>query len=1122
MERQMELFARGGLKDEGGMIDEESGNRVPIGGTREGVRDDIEANVSQGEFILSEDVTRYHGLEKLMNLRQEAKMGLKRMEAMGQMGNSDEATMPDDLPFGMDDLIIVAGSPNDDNGELNMAEGGLTTGTTNVVRTPDSVAPAINQPVVPTTTTTRRLTPVISQPVRTTIDFKKLMGEASIEYKEYRNSAGNNIMIPFIGGVATFPIPDGYFLYTGEGSVGTGHTPVDDIVADTNAATQEVRSRGSDDRTEVDVRPTPVDYDNISNEELLKLAQDQTGTKGTLVKVAMGFMGPLGIFGMLAMSHQSKKIMSTINERIASGIIGNDLKGEFTEVLGLLKKGSGGLVGGVVDFIGGLLGKTPEEIEAAKKTTAEVDKKANPDLPIFRVNPRSGATELTISVQDAVASVLKDAPATATEQQMEEMLTNKIRNNVTEGQRQVLSDAAFATTGGVLPDDYDLAREAMAEVAPVGAVDALAGTPLTTYRDMSPQEQAKRASMVSVAGVDAKLPTGTTAPVVTPELTGLEQLEVGADAFGDPSATSTVPFPNAGASGVPIQTADDGYSLTPPIRTDAFGDPSATSTLTFRNASGDPSETSTFPVTQLPTNSVNEALKNQLAGNKPTADNIMDTDVFNLTRGVTRKDNYIDNLLPPKQDLEATNKFFNNDMLPPRADQQPDVFPDQVYNFPTDATNPAFATSDPRAGTYTPTDLQRNSQVFPTTATVGGGSASNYGEGYTAPIPPRGADPTKVTADDGYSPVPQINTEDERAARTNLSLAKPVVDTTDDARAARTNASEIPLSITTTTPKMRPSGLGAKPVETTTPAQTYKAGDSNQATAWMNLPDANIAQAADLNKRYATTGGTAVDGYAVGAITDGKSQGVYADKEGFALRDAEERVVYRNDDYDVPVVKSTVYERVFEGADKYKPATKFDDSKTSTASTNKKTAVTPAKKNQLSKTAKAKIGTDASGGDPNMAGAVWTSQPGTNVLTRTFPKKSDPKPAPVKPSKKSSGGGSSGGGGGGSSKIVCTAMNESYGFGSYRQAVWLKYSNNNLTKEHEVGYHTLFLPLVELAYQKDYKYVRKTLENIARHRTADLRAEMQNKKRDKLGRFYRAILEPICYLVGKYKMFRNK
>jgi hypothetical protein len=37
MKDQMELFEDGGLKDEGGMIDEESGNEVPIGGTKKGV-----------------------------------------------------------------------------------------------------------------------------------------------------------------------------------------------------------------------------------------------------------------------------------------------------------------------------------------------------------------------------------------------------------------------------------------------------------------------------------------------------------------------------------------------------------------------------------------------------------------------------------------------------------------------------------------------------------------------------------------------------------------------------------------------------------------------------------------------------------------------------------------------------------------------------------------------------------------------------------------------------------------------------------------------------------------------------------------------------------------------------
>ena len=117
LSKQMEMFEDGGLKDEGGMVDEVSGNDVPPGSTREEVRDDIPAQLSEGEFVFPADVVRYIGLEKLMMLRQQAKQGLKEMEAMGQMGNSDEATMPDDLPFDETDLDI------DDDLEYN--EGGV-------------------------------------------------------------------------------------------------------------------------------------------------------------------------------------------------------------------------------------------------------------------------------------------------------------------------------------------------------------------------------------------------------------------------------------------------------------------------------------------------------------------------------------------------------------------------------------------------------------------------------------------------------------------------------------------------------------------------------------------------------------------------------------------------------------------------------------------------------------------------------------------------------------------------------------------------------------------------------------------------------------------------------------
>ena len=124
MEEQMELFEEGGLKEEGGMVDEESGNDVPTGSTKKEVRDDIPAMLSEGEFVFPADVVRFHGLEKLMELRQEAKMGIKKMEAMGQMGNADEATLPDDIPFTMDDLIIVA-EPVEKKEPQEKAHGGV-------------------------------------------------------------------------------------------------------------------------------------------------------------------------------------------------------------------------------------------------------------------------------------------------------------------------------------------------------------------------------------------------------------------------------------------------------------------------------------------------------------------------------------------------------------------------------------------------------------------------------------------------------------------------------------------------------------------------------------------------------------------------------------------------------------------------------------------------------------------------------------------------------------------------------------------------------------------------------------------------------------------------------------
>lgn len=176
MTKQMEMFEDGGLSDEGGTIDEASGNDVPVGSLKEEVRDDIPAQLSEGEFVLPADVVRYHGLDKIMRLRDEAKAGLSRMEDMGQMGNSEEAVLPDDMPFNMEDLEMGEDSVSNDvpfnSDDLEMNVGGLVPQqqqpygvvqpvapqVTNTYTVPSAFTNTTQQPAVP-------VMPIVSPPI---------------------------------------------------------------------------------------------------------------------------------------------------------------------------------------------------------------------------------------------------------------------------------------------------------------------------------------------------------------------------------------------------------------------------------------------------------------------------------------------------------------------------------------------------------------------------------------------------------------------------------------------------------------------------------------------------------------------------------------------------------------------------------------------------------------------------------------------------------------------------------------------------------------------------------------------------------------------------------------------
>ena len=265
LEKQMEMFNEGGLKDEGGSVDPVSGNDVPIGSTKEEVRDDIPAMVSEGEFVFPADVVRYIGLNNLMNMRQEAKMGLKKMEAMGQMGNGDEATLPDDMPFGMADIVIVEGS--DESKE--MAQGGVIQAQTGKFITP-------------------------------------MFNPSDQDNREYKNAQGESLFIPFLNGEPVYPIPAGYFPVGQAPTETTPETP----------APAEDDGGGGGKKPVVNAFTEAGSWAGSPLDMYIKEAE-KVSAYGNMAAGATAALNPVvGMFVFGALKNEKRKLNNTIDARI--------------------------------------------------------------------------------------------------------------------------------------------------------------------------------------------------------------------------------------------------------------------------------------------------------------------------------------------------------------------------------------------------------------------------------------------------------------------------------------------------------------------------------------------------------------------------------------------------------------------------------------------------------------------------------------------------------------------------------------------------------------------------------------------------------------------------------------
>ena len=364
------MFDLGGLKDQGETVDRKSRNKVPVGSLKKEVRDDVPINISEGEFVLPADVVRYHGLEKIMNMRQDAKAGLNMMNKMGQMGNSDQATLPDDIPF--QPKNFQQGGVNIQNPQVQnpqiIPDVQQTNQVPGVTFTPP-VAPVLRPSIYSQKATMPNVgvPPKVDIPKQTTYkppqyttptgtaatpDFSKLIGTRfgqlqKSETKKYVNpETGEELFIPFVSGEPVYPIPEGYVFEADVEKEKEKEKPTEAIkttrVLEDDGGSDDVFTMGD---TGVQSTLTP-DQKRILEDER-RMQQGQLGAAnykapGTLSRIfkdvkadlGAGFKGIFSFIGDSFAPAKAKEIAPELQDKRAKGL-GFDGINAILEQLGL-------------------------------------------------------------------------------------------------------------------------------------------------------------------------------------------------------------------------------------------------------------------------------------------------------------------------------------------------------------------------------------------------------------------------------------------------------------------------------------------------------------------------------------------------------------------------------------------------------------------------------------------------------------------------------------------------------------------------------------------------------------------------------------------------------------------
>lgn len=331
------MMEEGGLTDDGTTMDPVSGNEVPPGSMAEEVRDDVPAQLSEGEYVVPADVVRFYGVKFFEDLRSEAKRGLMDMEANGRIGGEpvamtiDNQTNGDLTPEELAVLQQITGmsvggmvpqpaqstNPYMQQQQMYQQPAPVAMGNTGQYNKGGQVLYAA--PGIDVSTGTSITNPVTKQEADIdpyTQQFGMQQGSMFSPGYLIDQQLGTNVRTVTLygpeGEVEVVTLPAQQARYDELIAQGYTTTPVQTTPVLTTTET----AVGNDDGEPAGASATPqaVDYSTLSNEELTK-SLEQNNIANNIALGLMAVVPAVGVFAKLAASHQKSQITKEMEKR---------------------------------------------------------------------------------------------------------------------------------------------------------------------------------------------------------------------------------------------------------------------------------------------------------------------------------------------------------------------------------------------------------------------------------------------------------------------------------------------------------------------------------------------------------------------------------------------------------------------------------------------------------------------------------------------------------------------------------------------------------------------------------------------------------------------------------------